>query len=574
MAAVAMKAPHPVVSSAVSYPNVFSGARLRTSRTDPSIATTALLADLVPSEASHLLTRRVSSPLSTLAKSRERPQATRERSLLTKRYRPSLTDHPQPSSQPSQSSPQLPPLTPYQLESFAVLSSSTAGVPHPRDRSRPPIRKQKESVSGSLDAFRFRHRPESSGHQRTASLGSPAARTRESRFSLADFRLGKVLGSGGTATVIRAELRLPKRRSPGPYCSPSRVGSDTHLVLPESEAIQSDCKSCEVALKVVEKKCLSRRALHYLAREITIHRAVQSHCNVVSLHDVFDDGSSIYLVQELLRGGDLYTALKRERSGIPEDTALGVVEQILEALVFMHKHGFAHRDIKPENIMFTERPALGNGRVGTVKLIDFGLACARDPKAPVRERTSAEKCGTVRYAAPEVVTDPSYIPELADVWSVGVVLYSAIAHRNPFTGKTEKEVLSHIEDGGPCFEGDEWDMVSDETKSIISGMLRRKPSERPSAIRALQLVRTTLVQLRRSSHASLSSSRHYICRRRTQSLGPGNELEKIRNEELVGTAPGRSANRRSGVSCDGVRHGPNLFDGLRALFSGGSNEYS
>lgn len=427
--------------------------------------------------------------------------------------------------------------------------------------------------------------PSSQRHERAASLGSAAARARcGGHFSISDFTLGKVLGAGGTATVIRAELvrsrlasqriihqqylkhheyrsaqkqkshhrRKSERTGTGSmdsmeYGASLSLGAETFVAGTASSALETN----EFALKIVQKKALSKRALHYLTREIMIHRAIQSHVNVVSLYDVFEDSASIYLVQELLGGGDLYSALKRERGGIPEATALDIVEQILQAIAFMHKHGFAHRDVKPENIMFAERPSLREGRVGIVKLIDFGLACARDPKAPMRERTSGEKCGTIRYAAPEVITDASYIPELADVWSVGVVLYSAIAHRNPYCGKTEKEVLARIEGGGPCFKGSEWDEVSVESKELIEGMLSRKPMDRPSALQALLRVRGIKEGMTRQGEG--------------QGDGEGGDGSSERVECSGNSECGGDAG-------EGRQHSRNIFDGLMALFGGNCKE--
>lgn len=575
MTAVAVKSPQVVSSTTLLVPEVVSGSRLGPSPTDSfaSDAThDASVRDVSQSRAADSLGRGVSSPLASSAKARERPPAIRERSLLTKRYRAAATDA--SARPPTHSSQTIPSVlqSPRSVTAERAPSASTPVIPDVhQSQLRSHLRKHPDSAATSRDGLRFKRPPNSSGHQRSASLGSAARSHAAAHFSLADFRLGKVLGAGGTATVIRAELQSAPGAISTKNASSARVGSD-HEVPDLDEDVQNRVcfsnNSSEVALKVVQKKSLSRRALHYLTREIAIHRSVESHSNVVALHDVFEDGAAIYLVQEFLRGGDLYAALKRERIGVPEASALLIVEQILEALAFMHARGFAHRDIKPENIMFEERPSLGDGRVGTVKLIDFGLACARDPNAPVRDRTSTEKCGTVRYAAPEVVTDPSYIPEMADVWSVGVVFYSAIAHRNPYSGKTEKEVLAQIENGAPCFDDDEWRDVSSDTKNLIIEMLRRKPTDRPSAQRALRLVRSVLSRSRGWGGATTSCGRHPGVR----SVDHGHACSIRRGDreicEFSGQIKGSSGKQEGGSGCE-HRHSPNLFDGLRALFSGG-----
>lgn len=328
----------------------------------------------------------------------------------------------------------------------------------------------------------------------------------------------------------------------------------------------------EVALKVVTRKGMNRRARHYLEREIFIHNNVQRHPNIVSLYEVFRDTSSVYLAMEFLRGSDLYSALKRERRGLSEKVALTVMSQILDALQYMHSLGYSHRDIKPENIMFVEKPALSDGRIPSVKLVDFGLACARDPKAPEKERHSSEKCGTLRYAAPEIVTEASYIPELCDIWSVGIVLYSIIAHRNPYTGKTEKEVLHHIQNTPLTFEGSQWKAVSEDTKNLIRKCLSRKPSDRPDAAKALEQARRILHALSSSplTRGSAGSDREGDFSGFSSHVTP-ERASSNRRRDTGGNGDDGSTPRRN-TSDDEQGQPANFFDGLvKAFFSGGSS---
>lgn len=446
-------------------------------------------------------------------------------------------------------------------------SSTVASVVHESPPLPPPdqidtlARAHRRRASESSSYFAATHcakRPHSEHIVHPPSVPLPA---KKRPLSLADFRLSKVLGTGGTATVVRAE--------PVP-------GSNAAKVIPVKE----------IALKAVPKKGLNRRAQHYLAREIAIHRSVQSHPNIASLYEVFEDASGIYLAMELLRGSDLYSVLKRERRGVSEMVALSIVAQVLDALQYMHSMGCAHRDIKPENLMFTEKPNLVEGRLTPIKLVDFGLACARNPNAPDKDRTSSEKCGTVRYAAPEIVTETSYTPELCDVWSVGVVLYSIIAHRNPYTGKTEKEVIHQIQHTPLSFDGMGWERVSEDTKNFIRWCLNRKASERPSAARALNEVDRILNALAaNNSNGSLPSEEGTWEGRPSRRRGSN---ERQRPSDLSGfsshvTREGSSSHGRRDKSVrgeestslprscsdDAMGQPANFFDGLvKAWFSG------
>lgn len=344
----------------------------------------------------------------------------------------------------------------------------------------------------------------------------------------------------------------------------------------------------EIALKAVSKKGLSRRAQHYLAREIAIHRTVQDHPHIVSLYDVFDDASGIYLCLELLRGSDLYSVLKRERTGFSERVALSIIAQVLDALSYMHSQGCAHRDIKPENLMFTERPNLHGGKLPPVKIIDFGLASIRKLNASEKDRTSSEKCGTIRYAAPEIVTEASYIPEQSDIWSVGIVLYSIIAHRNPYTGKTEKEVLHQIKHSPLSFDSVEWESVAEDTKKLIRWCLTRKAADRPSATCVLKEVNRILHVLSGDELDASDEAGNSKTSRHKGAKGPQRQLDlsgfssnvtregspSIARREKQPAGESTLAPPRSS-SDDGTIQRPNFFDGLvKAWFTGSNSDRS
>ncbi|CAN8068706.1 unnamed protein product [Agarophyton chilense] len=440
-----------------------------------------------------------------------------------------------------------------------IASSSIASLAELATASPPH---QSSSVITAANAPRSlrRHRrraSESGVHINSANITVPTERR---PLALNDFSLNKMLGSGGTATVFRAEV-LPA--SPAAAFLPSK----------------------ELALKVVSKKGLTRRAQHYLTREIAIHRSLQ-HPNIASLYEVFEDTAGIYLAMELLRGNDLYTALKRERQGFPEPLALQISAQLLDALSYMHSLGYAHRDVKPENIMFTEKPFYSEGKLASVKLIDFGLASARDPSASDKEKLSSEKCGTVRYAAPEIVTETAYVPELCDIWSVGIVLYSMIAHRNPYTGRTEREVLQQIANTSLSFNTPEWGRVSNDTKLFIRSCLSLQPSDRPNATRALEEVHriSALLAEKRVDDSFECKDRHADMR-----VSAKRGQQDLYREDVSGFSShvtpdsGASNSRgRTGISsdgndsplpsnsADGNGHTTNFLDGLLAWFSGGS----
>lgn len=138
------------------------------------------------------------------------------------------------------------------------------------------------------------------------------------------------------------------------------------------------------------------------------------------------------LVMELLKGRTLGQEL-REKDRMPVLDVLGVGCQVLSTLDAAHRLGVIHRDIKPENIFLHDLP--GRGRV--VKVLDFGLArviaeyAEQTPAPPLQHTRTGAAVGTPRFMSPEAACGGLVDPR-SDVYSVGLVLYEAIAGRGPF----------------------------------------------------------------------------------------------------------------------------------------------
>jgi len=290
-----------------------------------------------------------------------------------------------------------------------------------------------------------------------------------SRSSNPSFKLIEELGSGGAGTVYRAGTSRP--------------------------ALYNG--NSQVAIKAVRRTGITKRELLYLQREIAIHRYVSSHPRICSFYHHYSDRNYIYIIMEILNGGDMLTFLKKAEIGCPESMSLRIISQVLDALAHMHKNGIAHRDIKPENIIFEEKVDLRNPQDVQVKLIDFGLASFRKDSSTPKERMSAEKVGTIRYVAPEVMRGEAYTPEEVDMWSVGITLYTLLACRNPYVGLSESEVLKNVETKKlNLFEGSEWKEVSPETIQLIKKLLSVNSQERPTASESLETIEGILKQLK------------------------------------------------------------------------------
>mmetsp|Transcript_7556 Transcript_7556/g.8287 ORF Transcript_7556/g.8287 Transcript_7556/m.8287 type:complete len:235 (-) Transcript_7556:95-799(-) len=193
------------------------------------------------------------------------------------------------------------------------------------------------------------------------------------------------------------------------------------------------------------------------------------HKNIIHLIDVYNEGESLYLVMEVIKGGELFDEIVR-RGSYSEKDASNIIRQILEAVAYMHSMGVAHRDLKPENLLIE-----GDG----VKLSDFGLS-KRFDNSPLRTC-----CGTPDYAAPEVLSLAPYDAGV-DIWSIGVITYILLCGYPPFYGDTNQEIFKKIMARDFDFPSPDWDDISAQAKQFINTLLILDPKKRPSAEQCLQ----------------------------------------------------------------------------------------
>jgi len=225
-----------------------------------------------------------------------------------------------------------------------------------------------------------------------------------------------------------------------------------------------------VAIKIIEKKA-GEEELMLLHREIDIMRKLQ-HKHIIALYDVFEDSEKIYLILELVTGGELFDQIV-SRGVYSERDAAQVVSQILEAVSYMHSNGIAHRDLKPENLL------CGGADGRQIKVTDFGLS---KDFGKGNLRTS---CGTPDYVAPEVLKGQTY-DNSVDIWSVGVICYILLCGFPPFYGNSDQQIFEKIMKANYDFPSPDWDEITDDAKEFIQAILVLEPSERPSAPDCLQ----------------------------------------------------------------------------------------
>ncbi|KAG9279839.1 serine/threonine-protein kinase DCLK3 [Astyanax mexicanus] len=227
------------------------------------------------------------------------------------------------------------------------------------------------------------------------------------------------------------------------------------------------------AMKMVDKAKLQGRG-HMIQNEIALLRSL-AHPRLVQLLRSHHTDTYVYLLMELVTGGDLFDAIARS-GRFSEPCAARMIRDISQALEYIHNKSIAHRDIKPENLLVQHN---GNGSVN-LKLADFGLAMVvTEPVYTV--------CGTPTYVAPEILAETGY-GVAVDVWAMGVILFVLLSGFPPFRSaeRNQEELFGLIQKGEVHFISPYWDHVSEGAKALIRALLEVNPAVRLTASQTLQ----------------------------------------------------------------------------------------
>ncbi|KAI0497569.1 hypothetical protein KFK09_020800 [Dendrobium nobile] len=176
-----------------------------------------------------------------------------------------------------------------------------------------------------------------------------------------------------------------------------------------------------VAIKILDKeKVLLHKMVGQIKREISTMKLIR-HPNVIRMYEVMASKTKIYIVLELVTGGELFD--KIASSGrLKEDEARKYFQQLINAVDYCHSRGVYHRDLKPENLLLDVN--------GLLKVSDFGLSAL--PQQVREDGLLHTTCGTPNYVAPEVINNKGYDGAKADLWSCGVILFILMAGYLPF----------------------------------------------------------------------------------------------------------------------------------------------
>jgi len=251
-----------------------------------------------------------------------------------------------------------------------------------------------------------------------------------------------------------------------------------------------------LAGKVIDKASLDKNeAKEKLLNEVRIHQ-LMSHPNIVRFEEYFEDSSKAYLLIELCSNNSLKAMIK-QRHKLKEIEAQYFLVQLVYAVKYIHSQNVIHRDLKLENLFLSNDMQL--------KVGDFGLAT----KLSFAEEKKRSVCGTPKYMAPEVIASKARgYTLIADIWSIGVILYTMLLGETPFESDNIERTYRRISIGMYSYPKDS--NISPEAKNLISQILKIYPSKRISLEDILNhsfVTKTAIPQ--RLPEAALESSISY-----------------------------------------------------------------
>ncbi len=200
--------------------------------------------------------------------------------------------------------------------------------------------------------------------------------------------------------------------------------------------------------------------------------AALNHPNICAIHEIGEHEGQPFIVMELMKGQTLEARLSAQ-GRLDCDEALELATQLADALDAAHAAGIIHRDIKPANIFIADR--------GQAKVLDFGVA--KTTRLPDDQGLTVSNVvgtltghgttlGTVAYMSPEQALGRD-LDSRTDLFSMGVVIYEALAGQPPFTGATSAAVFDQILNRAPSALVERNRAISPELAGVVNKLLEK-----------------------------------------------------------------------------------------------------
>jgi serine/threonine protein kinase len=250
-------------------------------------------------------------------------------------------------------------------------------------------------------------------------------------------------------------LHVPRRFGRYEYLKTLGCGGSSAVVL-----VRNVVSLTLFACKIVSRQHLiTENIFERFEQEVRLLPAL-NHPNIVRFEKILFHPEFIFLVMEYCSQGDLFSQIV-SNGLFPESRAADIMRQIAEGVRYIHDKDIAHRDLKPENILL-------DGEF-TAKIADFGLCHVASSRVLLRT-----PCGSPFYAPPEIINNQSYDGKSADIWSLGVLLFTMVTGALPWTSDNQAELFRQIKEA----EVEIPPILSPLLQDLLRSMLQRDPSQR------------------------------------------------------------------------------------------------
>ncbi|KAG0155225.1 hypothetical protein PDIDSM_799 [Penicillium digitatum] len=318
---------------------------------------------------------------------------------------------------------------------------STARTETARRHQRNPSTQSRQQDSADMISSSASQLPPQHATATSAPVAAAAPRRRTMITTpTGQWNLGKTIGAGSMGKV-----KLAKNTETGEQVAIKivpRLSTEEHRTSRETERAD---RSKEIRT----------------AREAAIVSLV-NHPYICGMRDVVRTSYHWYMLFEYVNGGQMLDYII-SHGKLKEKQARKFARQIASALDYCHRNSIVHRDLKIENILIS--------KTGDIKIIDFGLSNLFSPKSLLKTF-----CGSLYFAAPELLQARQYTGPEVDVWSFGIVLYVLVCGKVPFDDQSMPQLHAKIKKGVVEYPPG----LTAECRHIISRMLVTDPKQRAS----------------------------------------------------------------------------------------------
>jgi serine/threonine protein kinase len=252
-------------------------------------------------------------------------------------------------------------------------------------------------------------------------------------------------------------LHIPRRIGRYEYIKVLGGGGSSVVVLIR-RAVSGELFACKV---VPRQLLIDEEIFGKFEQEVRLLPSL-THPNIVHFEEIVFGPELIYVIMEYCSQGDLFSHIVNSGC-LGEGRSREIFQQIGDAVAYIHDKDIAHRDLKPDNVLLD--------RLMNAKLADFGLCHVTSSR-----RLLNTPCGSPLYAAPEVISAIKYEGKMADIWSLGILLYCMVTATLPWSSDNQLELFRQIREADVEIPTH----LSASLQDLLTSMLQRNPLSRPT----------------------------------------------------------------------------------------------